>query len=71
MPLASLTVATTGESQVWRRVAAGPDRTILLGLDLRWRTGRIESQLRYQWQQRSTLARHELHRVHLRMERRF
>ena len=64
-------VGLGAESQLWRLDRQETDRTTVLTADLRWRGGRMESELRYAWQQRSTLEQRAQHRLVARLLRRF
>lgn len=66
-----LHVLAAAESQIWRAAGRGTDRTIVSNLDLRWRVGRVETEWRYLWQQRSTLEQRSQHRLFARLQRRF
>jgi hypothetical protein len=70
-PLTALTLVTTLERQDWRLSDSPDDRTTLLGTDLSWRRGRMDTEFRYQWLQRSTAGGRVQHRLQLRMKRRF
>lgn len=64
-------VGAGAESQLWTLDGQGTDRTTVLTADLRWRGGRMESELRYAWQQRTTLEQRAQHRLVARLLRRF
>jgi hypothetical protein len=64
-------VGAGAESQLWRLDGQGADRTSVLTADLRWRGGRMESELRYVRQQRTTLERRLQNRLVARLTRRF
>lgn len=64
-------VGAGAESQLWTLDREGTDRTTALTADLRWRGGRMESELRYAWQQRTTLEQRAQHRLVARLLRRF
>lgn len=70
-PMEALSLITTLERQEWRLSNAPDDRTTLLGTDLRWRRGRMDTEFRYQWLQRSTAGGRVQHRLTLRTARRF
>ena len=72
MPRQQLHLLAAAESQVWRLANRGSDRTLMFNLDLRWIVGRVETEWRYLWQQRSMLEQQQLqHRFFVRLLRRF
>lgn len=72
MPGQQLHLLVAAESQVWQLANRGTDRTLMFNLDLRWIVGRVETEWRYLWQQRSMLEQQHLqHRFFVRLLRRF
>ena len=67
----TLQLVTAAESQRWQLSDGATDRTHVVSINLSWRSGRLESEWRYDWQQRSTLEQRSQHRVSARVLRRF
>ena len=60
-----------GEMWLWRYVDARPDRIFAGTLEVDWRFGRVDTEWRYTYQQRTTLQTGRQHRFMLRALRRF